>query len=252
MSRCLLRLVLATLLLSTLTAAYAQQTLNALPAVVRFTADSPDLSFYAAETATATVYFTWLTYGVGDAHQVQLHAYVLDEWHLVKNNLPARGSLTDVVAHPLNFTPPRYRLRIVPADAAVRSSDEDPLTLSQHWATLPYATPAPATPPQIIRFESPTGSVSRADLRSGQPRVAVQWDIIDRTQSSHVVFEQRVGTSIRSVELARARLWVRSSGAGVVQPYAVDADTLTLRLRVIDLDSFRTLDRAELTLTLTD
>lgn len=123
--------------------------------------------------------------------------------------------------------------------------------------TLPIsATGAGAAPnigdrATITSFTTTATFVSRIHLSDGTARVPVTWTVANRPITSNLYFEQVLpdGSAV-NVELPRENPWVNSSGIGVAAPQlpSDDAETILLRVRLIDLLDGRLYDQRVLTL----
>lgn len=235
--RTLIAVLGLSLLLSTGTAAQ-----NTQPLIITLTADPAQITVDAAEAGDQDVTLTWHTVHVADNLRLRLERRSLGEWVLERDNLPASGSLTLPVQHPLDFGPPTYRLIL--ADAAGQVLDERVLPLVYDIA--------PEQTPQIDLFTADTTTLEAGSLADGSARVTVTWAVSQRLPTAHLVFEQvQGGDQAVSVELPRAHLWVGSQGSGPVAPVApLIGSSIRLRLRVVDLVSGQVYDEAETVVTL--
>ena len=223
-------------------AAFAQEPGAMLPAVVTLTADLPAIAIADAEAGMTPVTLSWTTVNVQPGQTLALDAYVLHEWTSLLDAgdvLEPTGQRTLMVAHPLNFGAPTYRLSIRGADGA---------TLDQRVLTLPYLDDNSDVLPAVESFTSPATDVAPGE--NGVALVPVAWQVANRLPSTYLAFDQILpdGQSA-SVDLPRATLWVASSGEGAVAPTVpAGAATVTLVLRVVDAGTGQTYDSAELTL----
>lgn len=123
--------------------------------------------------------------------------------------------------------------------------------------TLPIAVNGGGAAPDIgdratiTSFTTTSTFVNRAELEGGTARVPVAWDVANRPVTANLYFEQVMpdGSAI-NVELPRDDPWVNSSGVGVAAPQLPDdeAETILLRVRLIDLLDGRLYDQRQFTL----
>jgi hypothetical protein len=210
----------------------AQQTTGLPPSIVSFYTDAFAVNFNQLEAGQAQATFTWRTIGLASPYRLALDVYVANQWLAVQDAgsfLPASGSVTTMLRHPLNFGMPTYRLSI--QDGRGRIFD-------QQIITIPY-TLTQGVSPVVQSFTTGTASVDPRALIEKTARVDVSWQVNNRPSGSNLVFEQIFddGSSV-SVELPRTNLWVSSSGSGVVAPIAPPVGLFVkLRLRVVDMTS---------------
>lgn len=226
--------VLAFLLIGMLLA--AGQTAGASttrPTIVTFDSSLKTITLAEAEAGEATTTLTWHTVGLTEEYRLALHTYVLDDWELVFPDdltpLEASGARVVTIRHPLNFGPPTFLLSIV------RSSSNQ--IVDQRIVTIPYDTAALTEPPSVASFSTEIEEIDGAVLASGEARVMVAWEVLNRVPTANLVFDQVFsdGTST-SVELPRLYLWIPSAGEGPVAPvYREGEESVVLRLRVVDV-----------------
>ncbi len=135
----------------------------------------------------------------------------------------------------------RLRLRLVDMSDGVLLDEKE----------VAFAVDAASTL-RIRSFSALVQSVDAAALRAGEARVSVTWEVLNRPETANLVFEQVLesGRAV-SVELPRDDPMVPSNGRGEVAPAMPEdetADSITLRLRVVDMNSGHTLDQRTLTL----
>ena len=222
----------------------AQQT---PPTIVSFTTDLETISVADAEAGTQTTTLSWRTVGMTDSHDLVLHAYAVGGWVFLLEEdqiLPANGSISVTVRHPLTFRPPTYRLAI---------TDQDRVhILNEQTVSIPYKMDTEAeAAPSIQSFTTSVTSISANALAYENAQIPVAWEITGRTLTANLVFEQVLsdGSTI-DVELPRDTLWVSSAGTGTVAP-SHDGPIVRLRLRLVDLMDETTLDEAMLEITVT-
>ncbi len=126
--------------------------------------------------------------------------------------------------------------------------------LDEESITIPIGT-VPAPEPTISSFSTSATSVGRNSLSARTARIPVSWAVDNRPDGSNLVFEQVLadGSSV-NVELPRSNPFVASSGNGVAAPVPPggDATSITLRLRLINLNTQSTLTSKDITLPITD
>ena len=123
--------------------------------------------------------------------------------------------------------------------------------------TLPISAAGAGAAPNIgdratiTSFATTATFVSRIHLSDRTARVPVTWAVANRPVTSNLYFEQVLpdGSAV-NVELPRENPWVNSSGIGVAAPRlpSDDAETILLRVRLIDLLDGRLYDQRTITL----
>ncbi len=223
-------IVLVIALLSVGASASAQ---TVRPTIITFDSSLETIALAEAEAGEATTTLTWHTVGLTEEYRLALHTYVLDDWQLVfpadTTPLEASGARVVTIRHPLNFGPPTFLLSIIRVGTNK--------VVDQRIVTIPYDTAVLTEPPAVTRFAAEAEAVDGATLASGEARVMVVWEVSNRVPSANLVFDQVFadGTTV-SVELPRLYLWIPSAGEGPVAPvYRPGGDTVTLRLRVVDV-----------------
>ena len=107
----------------------------------------------------------------------------------------------------------------------------------------------------ISQFTVGQISVTAKSLWDGSARIPVTWQVDSRPLNSNLVFEQVMpDNTIRNIELPRSNPIVSSSGSGTVAPTLftnMSPTTITLRLRLVDLNTNATLKQSDVTLTVT-
>jgi hypothetical protein len=104
--------------------------------------------------------------------------------------------------------------------------------------------------PAITSFTTCCPFAKRDQLADGSARIPVSWQAINRPVTSNLIFEQILSDgTVVNVELPREISWVASSGNGTAAPIEPggEADTLALRVRLIDLLTGRVYDQRTLT-----
>ncbi len=209
-----------------------------LPTIELFSVDDEALSYPAVEAGTAAADFHWRAVGLRDGDRMQLHAWVGGEWALVGEDFAPEKTDRLVIAHPLDFVPPTYRLAVV--DAGGRIVAEQALELS-------YAPPD--EPPAVAMFLPFPPTITVPETVFDEP-FHVQWQIENRWFNSNLVFEQILpdGTALNA-ELPRPVEWLPAYRDGYLQVvYPGDYQDVVLRLRVVNRDDDSTLTRQELVL----
>lgn len=232
-----LPILTAIYLLAALPTVWAQ---NALPVIVTFSGDPTAITVDAAESGTVEITLSWHAIHVGEDMRLVLQQRSLGAWAAVvpeDEALPAAGTRTITIQHPLDFSPPTYRLALV-------SSDDQ--LIDERFLVIPYESPPDLTP-QIDLFTASTPTVTGEALSDGSARVSVSWEVSNRLPTSNLIFEQVQGESEAvPVELPRGNLWIGSRGDGVVAPVPpAFGSILRLRLRVIDVLTEQVYDEAE-------
>lgn len=104
--------------------------------------------------------------------------------------------------------------------------------------------------PAIRYFSTTTRVVDSGSLADRIAYVDVSWAVDNRHQGTNLVFEQEFQDgSTRNVELPRDNPIVPSSGTGVTRPYPPlleETENITLILRVVAMNTGRTLDVASI------
>lgn len=221
------------------------------PAITEFTYDGIPLGYDEVEQGIASAVFSWRAVNVAPPYRMQMHALVGGRWVLIGEDFAPVKSDTLVIAHPLSFSLPTYRLSIVDAGGVI--VDEARLALA-------YAATDPDGAPQITSFSVLTpDSISRQALAAGAARLTVAWEVSNRLANTNLIFEQVMpDLTWRSVDLPRLDSWVRSVGSGEVAP--VDAANysetgqypITLQIRLVDIATGVTLSWMQTTVAVTD
>lgn len=215
------------------------------PQIISFSYDGIPLIYDEVEQGIATADFSWEAVNVAAPYRTQMHAFVGGQWVLIGDDFEPSKHESLVIAHPLSFSDPTYRLSIV--DGENHIVDEELLQ-------LPYAETDPDGAVQIVDFETTATAVSRQGLISGSEVVDVSWVVNNRTASTNLIFEQVLSDGTwQSIELPRFEDWVRSVGDGMVVPVnVVGEDHVTLQLRVVDIVTGETLTTQQIELAITD
>ncbi|MBZ0303773.1 MAG: hypothetical protein K8J31_28795 [Anaerolineae bacterium] len=203
---------------------------NTQPTIVTFSADPAALTVDAAESGTFETTLSWAVIHMTDGQRLVLQRRSLGDWVSVladDETLPAVGTRTVPVQHPLDFDPPSYRLVLVGADGQL---------VDERFLALAYEVP-PDLRPEITLFTTSTPTISGDPLADGSARVSVSWAIRNRLPTSNLIFEQVLDADRAVlVELPRDNLWIASRGDGVVAPVAPAlGSVIRLRLRVVDV-----------------
>lgn len=217
------------------------------PRVTSFSHDATGVIYDTVEGGTATVRFSWSAAGVDASYRMQMHAFVHGEWVLIGQNFAATKSDDLVLAHPLSFAAPTYRLSIV---------DNDNRIVDQRIVTVPYAPADPDGVPHIVNFSSsgtPASAYQTIQTSGSDIRPQVTWEVANRLPDTNLIFEQQLPDgSYRNAELPRMDDWVRSRGEGLVALTPLQDNKLVLRLRLVDIRAGTTLDTAQITLPIID
>jgi len=214
------------------------------PAILVFESSIKTVTASEAEGGEASTTLSWRTLGMTDEYHLEILGYRMDRWEQLFGPLGAtlepNGSREVLVLHPMGFGPPTYLLSLVKTDTNA--------VVDQRVLPIPYAEDESA--PSIRAFAANVDSVSVADLTARTSFVEVKWEIAHRSATSQPVFEQVFADgSAQSVELPRADLWIPSISAGPVAPVLrLGEDTITLRMRLIDLVTEEVYDEAEIVL----
>ncbi len=216
------------------------------PAIISFTSDLDTITVAEAEAGTHTVTLSWSTYGMTDDHDLVLHMRGIGSWVFLLDEgeqLPTNGSYSVTVSHPLNFHPPTFRLAI---------TDRDRISIiTEQTLTIPYAELSSDTVPSIESFTTTTTSVTADELVYERVQIPVSWETVNRPATANLIFEQVMPDgSVSNIELPRDTLWVSSNGQGTLNP-EYRANSVQIRLRMVDLVDNRTLDEASLNITVT-
>lgn len=211
---------------------------QATPTIEQFTVDRSDLDYEAVERGYEAANFSWRVSGLRPGDRLQMHALVGDTWVLIGSDFESARTDRLVIAHPLDFILPTYRLSVV--DGAGSRVVERILSVG-------YA-PHPPAPPRISLFN--VNAVRPEAIADGAVMLPVSWIIEGRWQDSNPVFEQVLpsGRAV-NIELPRADAWLPARGTGMVQPRPRPrGEALRLRLRVVERQSGQTLTRHDLAL----
>ncbi|MEZ4669226.1 MAG: hypothetical protein R3E39_15065 [Anaerolineae bacterium] len=174
---------------------------------------------------------------------------VLDDGSVVNAELPRTnpivpssgvGMVAPVSPKDPNKTSITLRLRLVDLGAGQA-------TLAEQTITVPIVTAAV----NIKTFSSAAVNIGLPALSDKSARIFVAFAVENRPPNSNLVFEQVLDDgSVINVELPRGNPIVPSSGSGVVAPVApknAATNSITLRLRVINLTTQNTLAQQSFT-----
>jgi hypothetical protein len=206
---------------------YAQN----LPTIDSFTVDNNALDYAMVEAGYEEANFSWQASGLRSGDSMEMHAWVNGDWVLIGEDFEPIKTDSLVIAHPLSFELPRYRLSIV--DSAGQRIAENILEL--HYAEpsrLPFVdyflTREYTLPPQAILEDE---------------GVAIHWRVSTRWHRSTIYFEQ-VFSDGRVIDIAvnNPNEWRRATDSGVLYPeYEGDGIDVVLRLRLVNIDTGETL-----------
>jgi hypothetical protein len=230
-------LFIGCLLLFAVISAYAQS----MPTIEYFTVDKEFLNYPAVEGGTETAVFNWRAINLREGDRMQMHALVGGQWGLIGTDFEPEKSDTLVIAHPLDFAMPQYRLSVVDASGTI---------VAEAFLELPYAsqTELPVISMFLALHPMPTITMSQLD----EP-FQVQWQVRNRWFNSNLIFEQILpdGT-VLNAEVARPA-WQYAHKADYLQlVYPGDYADVVLRLRVINVYDGSTLVQQDLVLAITD
>lgn len=216
-----------------------------VPAITDFSVITDPFTLSQVEAGDVNAVLSWFIVNVTPGQRVTLDQYRGNSWvSLIPQGeqLEAVDTLEVVVADPLNFAPPTYRLSLLDARGTA---------LDQRFLILPYAPDA--TPPAIVDFSTTATSVALDALTDGDARVEVSWDVANRPPQSQIVFTQVMGANDEvNVELSRPSLYVPSTGLGAVAPKApLTGTTITLRMSLIAVPSGDALASQDIVLPVT-
>lgn len=204
---------------------------QALPLIESFTIDNNALNYPNVELGIESANFSWRVTGLRTGDRMQMHALVGSQWGLIGENFDPIKTDTLVIAHPIDFIPPTYRLSVV---------DTNGSRVAERILELSYAPPQ--VPPTVGWILARVSSITPQSLIDGEP-LLIHWLVYNRWQNSNLVFEQVLpdGQTV-NIELPRTSEWVRAWGEGYVQPiYPGESQDIVLRLRVVNRDDNQTL-----------
>jgi hypothetical protein len=204
---------------------------QALPTIDFFTVDNHALDYAAVERGYETANFSWQAGGLRAGDKMEMHAWVNNDWRLIGEGFEAAKTDSLVIAHPLSFELPRYRLSVV---------DSSGQRIVESVLELQYAESSVA--PRIAYFLSRELSFTPQSIQN-QEGVAVHWWVYNRWYRSNIVYEQ-VMPDGRVISIAENVLteFRRAVDQGVLYPrYPGDGEDVVLRLRVVDIDTGETL-----------
>ncbi len=213
-----------------------------VPAIVDFVAVTNPVTLAEVEAGSANASLSWHIVNVTPGQRVTLDQFVGTGWvSLVPQGeqIEAVDTVDIVIADPLNFGSPTYRLSLL---------DSRGTALDQRFLVLPYAPDA--TAPTITEFSTTATSVALDALTEGDARVEVTWAVANRPPQSQIVFEQvQADDALVNVELTRPSLYVPSSGVGAVAPKAptIAGGAVVVRMSVLAVPSGDVLASQELT-----
>jgi hypothetical protein len=208
------------------------------PAIIDFRSSVDSISFADLEAGETEVEFNWTLHNYDrERYDMIIEHYLLNEWVVMSAADVAEGSEQSVLIHHGNFGPIMYRLSILDSDDnTVRPGEET--VIEERVLIIPYEEPdEDAPPPSISEFEVTVESFNRSDLADDTP-LPVQWEIENRTPTTHVVFEQifETGGNTVNIELPRELLWIPSVGEGAVDPVAESGmDALNIQMKLVDI-----------------
>lgn len=204
------------------------------PDIISFTYDGVPLIYDEVEGGVAMAVFSWRAENLRAEDSMQIHAVVDNTWVLIGENFDPVKSDTLVIAHPLSFIEPLYRLSIV--DSNDNIVDEARLSLT-------YRDDDPDGEAIIEAFSIDETIVSRSELINGTARLPVSWQISNRTANTNIIIEQVEPMSgvWSSIELPRDDTWMRSQDTGTIAPFDVNDSNIGIRMRLVDIVTRETL-----------
>jgi len=212
------------------------------PTIDYFVVNKTLLDYTAVEGGTETAEFSWRATGLRPDDTMQMHAWVGGQWALIGEGFEAEKSDTLVIAHPLDFTLPRYRLSIVDGNSTI---------VAEEFLDLAYADSA-GTPE--IRFFLPFRYAETIPLSALDQPLRVHWQVRNRGFNHNIVVDQVLpdGTPLNA-DGRPENAWQYAYTTGYVNlQYPGDYQDVLLRLRVIDRQSGRTLTQKDLILHVTN
>lgn len=173
------------------------------PTIEYFTVDNHALDYPAVEAGVEAANFSWRVVGLREGDQMQMHALVGGQWRLIGAGFAPEKTDRLVIAHPLHFIPPTYRLSVVDAAGT---------PVAEHVLELSYAPPeGPPTVSMFLTFPP----VEIIPLSAFDEPFHVQWRVSNRWFNSNLVFEQVLpdGT-ILNAEYSRPAEWQYALATG--------------------------------------
>lgn len=220
------------LLLAIVTPAQAQ----AAPTIEYFTVDNTALSYPAVEAGTEAANFSWRAVGLRPGDEMQMHALVSGQWVVIGTGFEPEKTDRLVIAHPLDFVPPQYRLSVV---------DSNGVIVTESIIELGYAPPEGL--PEISMFLAfPPGEVISVDAFDAP--FHVQWQVRNRWFNSNLIFEQLLpdGTVLKA-EYPRPLEWQYAHKDDYLPlVYPGDYEDVVLQLRVVNREDSGTLAQQQL------
>lgn len=221
-----------------------------LAKILSFSANATLVSASALNSRIARVPVSW-SMGYRPENTNLVFEQVLSDNSIVNVELPRTIAWVPSegigVAAPVppggNATSIKLRVRLV--------NLADSSTLDTKELTLPIGD-APAA--AIRTFTTSFISVNTSELMNRTARVPVSWVVDNRPDNSNLVFEQVMpdGASI-NVELPRSNPYVASEGNGMASPaLPATGNSITLRLRLVNLANNTTLDQREIILPIAE
>lgn len=217
---------------------------QSLPTIEFFTVDNNALNYPAVEAGTETANFSWRAVGLREGDRMQMHAWVGGQWALIGENFEAEKTDTLVIAHPLDFILPRYRLSVVGAGGQIAA---------EQILELNYAAPdGLPTITMLLPFVS--SSSTTISMSAFDEPFHIQWRVTNRWFNSNLVFEQILPNgTVLNAEYERPSEWQYAHRADFVRiVYPGDYADVVLRLRVINRDDGSTLVQRDLVLAVND
>lgn len=211
---------------------------QAAPTIEYFTVDNLALNYPAVERGVEAANFSWRAVGLRDGDEMQMHAWVGGQWVVIGTGFEPEKTDRLVIAHPLDYILPRYRLSVVDSTGTI---------VAEQILELNYAPPEGL--PVISMF-----TTFPADIRTIKPMafdlpLHIQWQVTNRWFNSSIVFEQVMpdGT-VLDAEVTRPGWQYAHKDDYVNIVYPGDYADVVLQLRVINRDDNSTLVKKSLVL----
>lgn len=202
-----------------------------LPVIDFFRVDNNVLDYDNVERGTESANFSWQASGLRSGDSMQMHAWVGGAWGLIGEGFEPAKTDTLVIAHPLSYELPRYRLSVV--DSAGQIVAENTLQLN-------YA--APADLPIINYFLTRAYDVT-PEVIQNEEGIAIHWNVLNRWHRSAIYFQQ-VFSDGTVIDIADNNVneWRRATDEGFLYPeYPGDGQDVVLRLHIVNIDTGETL-----------
>jgi len=182
--------------------------------------------------------------------------------NLVFEQILADGSVVNVELPRDNLIVPSSGVGVVAP--RVPGGDSNEIVLQMRFVDLGSSRIYGRRELRIGISETPVGNIrlfeiddvaDRARLAAGTERLTVRWDVNVRPTNSNIVFEQVLADGrIVNIELPRDFVIIESSGTGTVAPQLPGdgGDTITVQMRLVDLETNATITSAQSTVAIED